>query len=153
MYFYSVSEHVIKRHNKTLLLYHLVFPLKYRKKLINKEIGKSLKRICLEISERYEIEFIEIGYESDHVHFLVQSVPSYSVTKMVKMLKSITAKQLFQQHPEIKAILWGGNFWTSGYYANTVGQYSNEEVIRKYVQNQGMENDYKKIHSGQLQLF
>lgn len=148
-----MSEHILKRHNKTLLLYHLVFPLKYRKSVITKDIGEGLKEICLEISERYEIHFIEIGYESNHVHFLVQSVPNYSVSKMIRMLKSITAKQLFQRYPEIKAKLWGGKFWTSGFYANTVGQYSNEEVIRAYVKNQGVEKDYKKVHSDQLTLF
>lgn len=107
----------------------------------------------MEISERYEVQFLEIGYESNHVHFLVQSVPDYSVSKMVRMLKSITAKQLFHRHPEIKLKLWGGKFWTSGYYANTVGQYANEEVIRKYVENQGIENQYKKIHGEQLKIF
>ena len=132
-----MSEHILKRHNKSLLLYHLVFPLKYRKAVITKEIGAGLKDICLEISERYELHFIEIGYESNHVHFLVQSIPNYSVSKMIRMLKSITAKQLFQRFPEIKAKLWGGKFWTSGFYVNTVGQYSNEEVIREYIINQG----------------
>jgi len=134
-------------------MYHLVFPLKYRKSVIDEEIGEGLKQICIEISERYEVHFIEIGYESNHVHFLVQSVPSYSVSKMISMLKSITAKQLFMMYPEIKAKLWGGKFWTSGFYVNTVGQYSNEEVIRAYVKNQGTEKDYKKIHSNQLKLF
>ena len=153
MCFCYVGEHILKSHNKTLLLYHLVFPLKYRRTAISKEVGETLKQVCFEISERYEIQFVEIGYETDHVHFLVQSVPSYSVSKMVTMLKSITAKQLFQIHPEIKAMLWGGSFWTSGYYVNTVGQYSNEEVIRAYVKNQGMEKEYKKIHKEQLQLF
>ena len=105
------------------------------------------------ISERYEVHFIKIGYESNHVHFLVQSVPSYSVSKMVRKLKSITAKELFKRYPEIKAKLWGGNFWTSGFYANTVGQYSNESVIKEYVKNQGMEKQYKKIHTNQLKLF
>ena len=148
-----MSEHIFKRHNKTLLLYHLVFPLKYRKAVITKEIGEGLKDICLEISERYEVHFVEIGYESNHVHFLVQSVPSYSVSKMIRMLKSITAKELFKRYPEIKVKLWGGKFWTSGFYANTVGQYSNEEVIRAYVKNQGVEKEYKKVHSDQLTLF
>jgi len=148
-----MSEHILKRHNKTLLLYHLVFPLKYRKSAITKDIGAGLKQICLEISERYEVHFIEIGYESNHVHFLVQSVPSYSVSKMIRMLKSITAKQLFQRFPEIKAKLWNGKLWTSGFYANTVGQYSNEEVIRAYVKNQGIEKEYIKVHSDQLTLF
>ncbi len=126
-----MGEHIFKRHNKTLLMYHLVFPLKYRKSVINEEIGEGLKEICFAISERYEVHFIEIGYESNHVHFLVQSVPSYSVSKMVRMLKSITAKELFNRYPEIKAKLWGGKFWTSGFYANTVGQYSKESVIKE----------------------
>ena len=99
----------------------------------------------MEISERYELHFIEIGYESNHVHFLVQSVPNYSVYKMIRMLKSITAKQLFQRFPEIKAKLWGGKFWASGFYVNTVEQYSNEEAIREYVKNQGMEKEYRIV--------
>ena len=148
-----MSEHILKRHNKTLLIYHLVFPLKYRKSVITKEIGEELKEICLEISDRYEVHFIEIGYESDHVHFLVQSVPNYSVSKMIRMLKSIISKQLFQRFPEIKSKLWGGKFWSSGFYVNTVGQYSNEKVIREYVKNQGMEKEYRKVHSNQLTLF
>jgi len=148
-----MSEHKFKRHNKTLLIYHIVLPLKYRGNVITEEIGESLKTICIEISERYEMNFVEIGYESDHVHFLVQSVPSISVSELTRKLKSITAKQLFQRHPEIKAKLWGGNFWTSGYYANTVGQYANEEVIKKYVEDQGKADDYRKIYDGQLTLF
>ncbi len=148
-----MSDHIHKRHNKTLLLYHFVFPLKYRRKGISNSVGESLKIVCVEISERYEVQFIEIGYESDHVHFLVQSVPNYSVSKIVRMLKSITAKELFSRHPELKAMLWGGKFWTSGFYVNTVGQYSNEEVIRAYVRNQGMENDYHQLHQEQLTLF
>jgi putative transposase len=126
-----MDEHILKRHNKTLLLYHLVFPLKYRKKVITEKIGESLKDICIDISDRYEINFVEIGYESDHVHFLIQSVPFLSVSEIIMKLKSITAKQLFKRHPEIKLKLWGGSFWTSGFYANTVGQYGNKEVIKK----------------------
>ena len=148
-----MSDHVIKRHNKTLLLYHIVLPIKYRRKIINHEVGESLKEICLGISERYEINFLEIGYESDHVHFLLQSVPTMPVCEITMKLKSITARQIFERHPEIKAMLWGGNFWTSGYYANTVGQYTNEEVIRKYVENQGKVGEYEKIYEGQLTLF
>ena len=148
-----MSEHKLKRHNKTLLLYHIVLPIKYRRKVINQEIGESLKEICLGISERYEISFLEIGYESGHVHFLLQSVPTMSVCEITMKLKSITARQIFVRHPEIKAMLWGGNFWTSGYYVNTVGQYTNEEVIRKYVENQGKVEEYENIYEGQLTLF
>ncbi len=148
-----MSENIYHRHNKSLLLYHIVLPIKYRKKVITKEIGESLQEICIGISERYEINFLEIGYESDHVHFLIQSVPSLCLSEIVMKLKSIIAKQLFQKHPELKEKLWGGNFWTSGYYVNTVGQYTNEEAIRKYVESQGLKKEYKKVFEGQLTLF
>lgn len=146
-----MSEHVIKRHNKTLLMYHLVLPLKYRRKAITASVGKTLKAICLGIEERYEIFFLEIGYEEDHVHFLVQSVPTNCVDEIIRVVKNITAKELFKRHPEVKKKLWGGKFWTSGYYANTVGQYANEDLIRKYVEDQG--KAYEKLYEGQLTLF
>ncbi|MEI6728441.1 MAG: IS200/IS605 family transposase [bacterium] len=141
-----MSEHIFKRHNKNLLMYHLVFPAKYRKKIFSSEIDKTLKEICIELSQNYEILFLEIGTDQDHVHFLVQSVPILSVTKIVTIIKSITAKQLFILHPEIKKKLWGGNIWTSGYYANTVGRYGNETIISNYVKNQGKNYTYKQQH-------
>ena len=146
-----MAEHIRKSHNKTLLLYHLVFPAKYRRKVFSDSVEKSLKEVCLQIAEGYEIHFIEIGSDEDHVHFLIQSVPAFRITDIVTKIKSITGRILFRQHPEVRKILWGGNFWTSGYYANTVGQYANEEIIRNYVKNQG--KDYKQIHRGQLTLF
>lgn len=148
-----MDDHLKKRHNKTLLLYHIVFPVKYRNSVITKEVGNGLKAICLDISERYEIIFLEIGYEENHVHFLIQGVPSMSVSEIFMKVKSITAKEIFRRFPEVKTKLWGGNFWTSGYYANTVGQYGNKEVIKKYIENQGKEKEYKKVYEGQLTLF
>lgn len=144
------SEHIYKSHNKTLLLYHLVFPAKYRKKVFDEIVDVTLKEICEEISCRYEINFIEIGNDEDHVHFLVQSVPILSLTKIVTIIKSITAREIFKKYPEIKKELWGGSLWTSGFYGNTVGQYANEEIIRKYVKNQG--KVYNKIYQGQLSM-
>ena len=116
-----VKERLNKRHNKTLLLYHIVFPVKYRNSVITDEVGKGLRDICLDISARYEINFLEIGYEENHVHFLIQSVPSLSISEICMKVKSITAKEIFRRFPEVKLKVWGGNFWTSGYCANTVG--------------------------------
>ena len=132
-----MTEHINKRHNKTLLLYHIVCPAKYRKAIFTEAVEESLKTVCIEISQRYEMHFVEIGADEDHIHFLVQGVPKYSVTQIVTIIKSITARELFRLHPQIKKQLWGGNIWTSGYYANTVGQYGNEKVIQQYVQSQG----------------
>ncbi|MDR1054517.1 MAG: IS200/IS605 family transposase [Prevotellaceae bacterium] len=89
-------EHIYKRHSKSLLLYHIVLPIKYRRLVITEVLGKSLREICMEISARYEINFVEIGYESDHVHFLIQSILKYSVSEIVMKLKSLTAKRLTQ---------------------------------------------------------
>ena len=111
------DQHIYKSHNKTLLLYHLVFPAKYRKKVFDEAVDITLKDICLEISDRYEIDFIEIGNDLDHVHFLVQSVPTLSVTRIVTIIKSITAREIFAKHKEVEEILWGGNLRTSGFYA------------------------------------
>lgn len=149
-----MSEHIFKSHNKSLLLYHFVFPIKYRRDVLTSGVCESLKEICLEIEKRYEVHFLEIGLDGDHGHFFVQSVPMLSVKKIVNILKSITAKEIFRLHPEVKQKLWGGRLWSSGYYANTVGQYANEEVIKKYLQNQGIkENKYNLVHKNQLRLF
>jgi putative transposase len=146
-----MDDHIYKRHNKTLLLYHIVFPVKYRKKIIDEEISIFIKDTCLEIGDRYEIVFIEIGTDEDHIHFLVQSVPTMAVDRIVRTIKSITAREVFRVFPAVKRELWGGNFWTSGYYANTVGQYGNAEVIKKYVENQGKK--YIQVHAQQLSLW
>ena len=146
------DQHIYKSHNKTLLLYHIVFPAKYRKKVFDKAVDITLKDVCLEISDRYEIDFIEIGNDLDHVHFLVQSVPTLSVTRIVTIIKSITAREIFAKHKEVEEILWGGNLWTSGFYANTVGLYSNQDVIKKYIQNQGKDMEYTKLYQGKLNL-
>jgi putative transposase len=146
-----MSEHILKRHNKSWLLYHIVCPSKYRRKIFIDEVEKTLKEVCIEITKRYEITFIEIGNDEDHVHYLVQGVPIQSPKAIVQTIKSITAREIFRVHPEVKKMLWGGQIWTSGYYINTVGQYGNEKVIREYVENQGRQ--YKQIHRSQLNMF
>ncbi len=129
----------------------MVCPAKYRKKVFTDPVNNSLKNVCKKIGESYELIYLEIGLDEDHAHFLIQSIPPYDPTKIVRVTKSITAKEMFKLHPEIKKQLWGGNFWTSGYYINTVGSYGNEKIIKEYVRNQGRK--YKQIHRQQLELF
>ena len=149
------DEHIAKSHNRTLLLFHLVFPAKYRRKVFTPDVAETLKRTCVEIEAcNYGIRFVEIGMEEDHVHMLVQSIPTVSVSKMVTIIKSVTAREIFKNHPRIKKeILWGGNLWASGYYANTVGMYASRDTIEKYIQNQGKDpKGYNKLYGGQLEL-
>jgi len=120
--------------------------------VFDEHVDEVLKNICLEIEKRYQLKFLEIGTDKDHVHFLVQSTPTYSVTKIVTMIKSLTAREIFSPCPQVKKNLWGGEFWTDGYFASTVGKHGNEDTIGQYVKNQGAA--YQKLHEDrQLSLF
>lgn len=127
----------------------MVCPAKYRRVVFNAEVDKELKAVCLEIAKRYEIVFLEIGTDRDHVHFLVQSVPTYSPTKIVQIIKSITAREIFRRVPQVKKQLWGGEFWSDGYFIVSVGQHANETVIRDYVEKQGEAKHYQQLHAQQ----
>ena len=111
-------------------MYHIVCVVKYRRLVISEEIDDVLREVCVGISQRYEIRFLEIGADGEHMHFLVQSVPMYSPTKIVRILKSLTGRKVFKKVPEVKKQLWGGEFWSSGYFVSTVGEHANEEVIK-----------------------
>ena len=153
-----MGELIRKSHNVSLLMYHFVMVAKYRRLVFTEEVDLVLKDVCIEISKRYEIRFLEIGTEGDHVHFLIQSVPMYSPTIISNKVKSITAREIFSRVPSVKKELWGGEFWSDGYYVSTVGEHANETVIREYIKNQGEKGKYKQLHkekpvSYQLTLF
>lgn len=115
-------------------MYHIVCPAKYRQAVFTREVEQELRVVCKEISKRYEMKFIEIGVDRDQVHFLVQSVAMYSPTKIVRAIKSLTAREIFARLPEVKRKLWGGEFWSKGYFITTVGRHGSEDTIRKYVE-------------------
>jgi len=121
--------------------------------VFTKEVDLVLRDICLEIGKRFEIVFLEIGVEKEHVHFLVQSVPTNSPSRIVRTIKSITAREIFVRVPDVKKQLWGGEFWTKGYFISTVSRHGDENAITQYVKNQGRsEEDYEKLHSQDLQM-
>ena len=148
-----MSKLARKSHNVSVLIYHYICPARYRRVVFDQKADEILKETCIEISKRYEIEFIEIGTDKDHVHFLIQSVPMYSPKKIIQIVKSITAREIFKRAPEVKQKLWGGKFWTDGYYVNTVSRNGNEETVRKYVKEQGIEEEYQQLYGQQLKLF
>ena len=148
----GMSRFVHKSHNVSVLLYHFVCPTKYRRSVFSQEVDAALVSVCQEIANRYEIEFIEIGVDRNHVHFLVQSVPTYSPTKIVRVVKSITGRQLLAQMPELKKALWGGELWSNGYFVNTVGRFGSESGTQRYIAEQGIKS-YQVLHRGQMSLF
>lgn len=128
--------------------YHIVFPVKYRKALLNPSVEKKLKEVAGEIGERYEIGIEQIGADQDHIHLLCSFHPKYAGGQIVRIFKSITAKELFKSFPALKGELWGGEFWSDGYYLATVSTKGNWKVVERYVRNQG-----KKPEDIQLRMF
>jgi putative transposase len=143
-----MSKFIHNKHNVSVLMYHIVCPTKYRRAVFAATVDAKIKEICAEIQKRYEITFPEIGTDEDHVHFLVQSVPLMSPKQLVQIIKSITGREVFRACREVKQYLWGGKFWSEGYFLSTVGAHGNEQMIKNYVQQQGKLED-----DGQLRLF
>jgi len=98
----SESEYIHKSHNVSVLLYHFVCPAKYRKVVFSKAVDQTLKEVCIEIEKRYDVHFLEIGTDKDHVHFLIQSVPKMSATAIITMIKSLTAKEIFKNTQKLR---------------------------------------------------
>lgn len=134
-------------HNVYDTHYHIVFPVKYRKALLTDEIPLAIVEIAREIGLRYDMEFEKIGTDEDHIHILMSFPPKYGGSDVVRIFKSITAKQLFKRFPELKKDLWGGEFWSDGFYISTISKRGNWHVVQNYVASQG-----KTIKSQQLRL-
>ncbi len=130
---------VVKKsnHNAYDTHYHLVFPVKYRKALLNDQIPLAITKLAEEIALRYDIEFEKIGYDQDHIHILTSFAPKYSGSTVVGRFKSITARELFKQFPLLKKELWGGEFWSDGFYMATVSERGDWKAVEQYVANQG----------------
>lgn len=136
------------------ILYHFVCPIKNRRKVLwSEKRRQDMVTICNEIEENYEIYFVEIGADMDHVHFLIQSVPILSPKQIITTIKSFTGRIMFERNPELRKELLNNKFWTSGYYVNTVWRYGSEDTIRNYVKNQWKEKTYERIHKSQIQMF
>ncbi len=133
-------------HKVFRIKYHFVFCIKYRKDLfLEKRYIESLKDVCKGMEDRYYVEFETMGFDEDHVHFMIKSVPSYSPSKIFQIVKSISAIQLFKKHPNVKRELWGGEFWSDGGYVGTVGEGVNADIIREYIRKQGRKGEQLKL--------
>ena len=125
----------------------MVFVVKYRKELIVDEVFEFIKKICDGITQRYYIFFDSMGYEENHVHFVIEAAPKYSPSKIMQICKSILAIQIFKKFPKIKEEeLWGGEFWSDGGHIDTVGDGRGLDQVREYVKNQGRKVDRMKLH-------
>ena len=129
--------------------YHIVFPVKYRKALLDDEVVKIIRQTTIGIEQRYAIEIETMGMDKDHIHLLCGAHPKVSPGQIVRIFKSITAREIFRRKPEVKKQLWGGEFWTDGYYVATVGERGDWKTVERYIEKQGKAMDDLR----QLKLF
>ena len=125
--------------------YHLVWIPKYRKEILAGRPGERLKEIFQEIAEQYGFEIDAMEAMSDHVHIFLSFPPRYSISEVVGILKSWSARKMFGEFEWLKRELWGGELWGDGYFARTVGDQVTAEVIRRYIRYQKAEEDQPKL--------
>lgn len=139
------------RHNVYQIHYHFVTPIKYRKGIFAKpEREQTLRSIIKGLEERYEIWFEQVGIDRNHVHWLVSAAPKYSSSELIRIIKSVTGREMFRLCPDLREELWGGELWTNGFYVATVGERGSRDVILEYVRRQGKKERHE---AGQLKLF
>ena len=140
-------------HHVFRLMYHFVWIPKYRHKVFVAPQREAMKAIIRKIGYDYDIDIVELEMPEDHIHMVVRSEPTQSPSKIMQVIKSISAREFFKIFPEIKRrYFWGGKLWTQSYFVETIGNAS-EEAIRTYVQNQLVELENKETNAKQLGLF
>ena len=132
-------------HNVSEPYYHIQLTIKYRKSLLSERTERIILEATKGFKERYAIEVSHVGFDKNHVHFLCKFLPKYSGGQVIRLIKSITAREIFKGVPEIKKEPWGGEYWTDGYYFATVSGRGDKKVIEKYIEGQGRAEDIKQL--------
>ncbi len=129
--------------------YHLVWAPKYRKWVLRGDIQNRVRELFLEIGDRHDVEIDTMEIAEDHVHLFVSFPPRLSISEVVGKVKAISAKVIFEEFPETKREMYGGEFWEDGYFARTVGDEVTTKVIRRYIEY----HDEEETSPDQLNLF
>ena len=132
----------------------MVTAVKYRKVLLNSEVEACIKETLKGISQRYEIIIDEVGFDQNHIHIFCGAAPKIAPVRVIGIIKSITARKVFEKFPQLKKQeLWGGEFWSDGKYIGTVGEATSEKTIRNYIRNQSLDKKEAEARMKQLKLF
>jgi putative transposase len=129
-------------HCRYQIRYHIVWKIKYSHKLLFGSRITFLKQTIQDIAERYDYNLEAVGIDENHIHIFIGAHPVTAPAKLIQVLKSITAREMFRRFPEVKQFLWGGSFWAIGYYIRTVSDGPLDRVIKNYVEEQN--KDKKK---------
>ena len=118
------------------LKYHFVWTPKYRKDLLTGEVAEALEEILQRVAKAYDMEIDTMEVMEDHVHVFLSVPPRYSPARVMQIMKSISARELFARFPWVRRKLWGGEFWGDGYFVRSVGDQVTTEIIRRYIRYQ-----------------
>jgi putative transposase len=129
------------------LKYHVVWAPKYRRDILVGEVAQTVQELCGQIAGAYDIAIDTMEVMADHVHLFLSAPPRYAPARIVQILKSISARELFARFPWLRRRLWGGELWEDGYFVRSVGDAVTAEIIRRYIRYQ------KNPHNVQLRLF
>ena len=133
--------------------YHMVLCVKYRKWLVRDDVEVFLRDVLLGISARYGFLLDSIGCDGNHIHVFVGAAPRYSPSNVMQILKSISARRLFEEFPDFRKTLWGAEFWNDGGYIATVGEGVTEEIIKRYIEKQGSKEEKEDFKQMKLSLY
>jgi len=147
-----MPNYSIAAYTRYIIKYHIVWIVKYRHDILaDTKISDKVNEIIREIAARYGFQIISLATDGTHIHIFISAPPRHSPSQIVNILKSISERLIFQQFPEVKKRLWGGEFWGDGYYIGTVGDGTTTDIIKRYIANQGKETDHQDF--AQLKLF
>jgi putative transposase len=127
------------------LKYHFVWAPKYRKHLLSGDVVPFLRQVFNRIALEYGWEIEEMALQPDHVHLFLHAPPKYAPAKIVQVLKSISAREIFRQFPHLRRQLWAGEFWNDGYFVRSVGDQVTADIIKKYTRYQADTDGPKQL--------
>ena len=133
------------KHSVYDLKYHFVWIPKYRKKILTPEVAEYTKEVLQRIAEEYDMSVDTLEVVEDHVHIFLEAPPRLSPARIVQILKSVSAREMFRQYPRLRRQLWGGKLWSDGYFVRAVGDEVTGDVIRRYI-------EYHEHDQGAIQL-
>ena len=126
-------------HNKYLLQYHLIFVCKYRRNLLSSpNIASDIKRLSIEYCQKHNVVIHYMETDKDHIHYMIETEPTMSVSRIVNLMKSYTTHHIWERYPNyLRKHFWKEHtFWTDGYFVWSVGNVS-EKMLKRYIENQG----------------
>ena len=134
-------------HTVYRLAYHFVWIPRYRRKVLTGDVAQRLKELTREICAARDWEVEALTVRSDHVHLFVSCPPRDAPAKVMNVLKSIRARELYAEFPRLRRSHWGGKLWATGYYVGSAGDHVTSDLIKRYIEYQADED------TGQEQLF